>query len=211
MEINRNPENYQQFVPEHVQQNRIERNVLPQQNRQNSELCFTQALPLQWNPSGTRTFSFWTKWTNKSCHAAVRIRTWTQALALLVQYGGIDADFLGRCQFIDMAAYKLRVLTSLFQTQQQNHELRCMTFPNDEQAKWLEAFPTETAFPDFLYFMPEWDLLGASNNIQRLRVEARMASNVNPQVLRVSTEAFCEAVGLKAKMLMSIPLSEKWP
>ena len=45
-----------------------------------------------------------------------------------------------------------------------------MTFPSDEQAKWLEAFPTETAFPDFLYFMPEWDLLGASNNIQRLRV-----------------------------------------
>ena len=46
MEINRNPERYQQFVPEDVQQNRIERNVLPQQN----SVCFTQALPLQWNP-----------------------------------------------------------------------------------------------------------------------------------------------------------------
>ena len=142
----------------------------------------------------------------------VRIRTWTQALALFVQYGGIDADFLGQCQFIGMAAYKLRILTVfLFQTQQQNHELQSMTFPNDAQTKWLEAFPNETAFPDCLFFIPRWDLLGASNNIQRIRVEARMTSNVNSQVLRVTTAAFCEAVGTKAKVLMSSPLSEKWP
>ena len=129
-----------------------------------------------------------------------------------MQYGGVEADFLGQCQFIGMAAYKLRVLTSfLFQTQQQNPELHGMTFPNDEQAKWLEAFPNETAFPEGLVFIPNWDLLEASNNIQRLRVEARMASNVNQQVLRITTVVFCEAVGIKAKMLMSTPLSETWP
>ena len=148
----------------------------------------------------------------KNCNAAVKIRTWTQALALFVQYGGVEADFLGQCQFIGMAAYKLRVLTSfLFQTQQQNPELYGMTFPNDEQAKWLEAFPNETAFPEGLFFIPNWDLLEASNNIQRLRVEARMASNVNQQVLRITTTDFCEAVGLKTKMLMNNPLSEEWP
>ena len=38
-------ENYHQFAPEENQQNSIERDVLPQQNRQNSELCFSQALP----------------------------------------------------------------------------------------------------------------------------------------------------------------------
>ena len=85
-----------------------------------------------------------------------------------------------------------------------------MTFPNDEQTKWLDAFPSETAFPDSLFFIPKWDLLDASNNIQRLRVKARMASNVNPQVIRVTTAAFCEAVGIKEKMLISTPLSEKW-
>ena len=111
-----------------------------------------------------------------------------------------------------MAAYKLRVLTSfLFLTQQQNSDLHGMTFPNDQQAKWLEAFPNETAFPEHLYFIPNWDLLEASNNVQKIRVEARMASNINPQVLRITTAAFCDAVGLKAKMLMSNPLSEKWP
>ena len=56
-----------------------------------------------------------------------------------------------------MAAYNLRVLTffSLFQTQQQNPELHGLTFPNDAQAKWLEAFPNETAFPDSLFFIPK--------------------------------------------------------
>ena len=156
-------------------------------------------------------FSFWTKWTNKTCDAAVKIRTWTQALALFIQHGGIEADFLGQCQFIGMAAYKLRVLTSfLFQTQQQNPELHSMSFPNDAQAKWLEAFPNETAFPESLFFIPDWNLLDASNNIQRIRVEARMASNINTQVLRITTVDFCEAVGLKVKTLMSEPLSEKW-
>ena len=227
MEMNRNPENYQQFVPEEIAQNQVGRDVLPQLSRQSDELCSARALPLQWNPPGTRTawnrwgssikdfaliFSFWTKWTDQRCANAVRIRTWTQALALFVQYGGIDADFLGQCQFIGMAAYKLRILTAfLFQTQQQNQELQSMTFSNDAQTKWLEAFPNETAFPDGLFFIPKWDLLDASNNIQRIRLEARMASNVNSQVLRVSTAAFCEAVGMKAKILMSSPLSENWP
>ena len=124
----------------------------------------------------------------------------------------VDADFLGQCQFIGMAAYKLRVLTSfLFQTQQQNPELHGLTFPNDAQAKWLEAFPNETAFPDSLFFIPKWNLVDASNNIQKIRVEARMASNVNSQVLRVTTADFCEAVGLKTKILMSEPLSDRWP
>ena len=143
MEISRNPENYQQFVPEETAQYQMGSDVLPQQNRQNDDLCSAHAHPLQWNPRGTRTawnkwgssvkdfaliFSFWTKWTNQSCINAVRIRTWTQALALFVQYGGIDADFLGQCQFIAMAAYKLRILTAfLFQTQQQNHELQSMS------------------------------------------------------------------------------------
>ena len=86
-----------------------------------------------------------------------------------------------------------------------------MTFPNDAQAKWLEAFPNETAFPDSLFFIPKWNLVDASNNIQKIRVEARMASNVNSQVLRVTTADFCEAVGLKTKILMSEPLSDKWP
>ena len=227
MEISRNPENYLQFAPEESQQNSIQRDILPQQNRQKSEMCLSQALPLQWNPPGTRTewnkwgssvkdfaliFSFWTKWTNKHCNAAVKIRTWTQALALFVQHGGVEAGFLGQCQFLGMAAFKLRVLTSfLFLTQQQNSDLHGMTFPNDQQAKWLEAFPNETAFPEHLYFIPDWDLLDASNNIQKIPVEARMASNINPQVLRITTAAFCDAVGLKAKMLMSNPLSEKWP
>ena len=46
---------------------------------------------------------------------------------------------------------------------------------------------------------------------KKIRVEARMASNVNSQVLRVTTADFCEAVGLKTKILMSEPLSDKWP
>ena len=121
-----------------------------------------------------------------------------------MQYGGIEADFLGQCQFMGMAAYKFKILTAfLFQTQQQDHELQNMTFPNDAQTQWLETFPNETAFPDCLFFIPKWDLLDAANNIQRIRVEARMTSNVNSQVLRVTTAAFCEAVGTKAKVLMS--------
>ena len=94
---------------------------MPQQNKQKNDLCLSQDLPLQWNPPATRTewnkwgssvkdfvliFSFWTTWTNKTCDAAVKIRTWTQVLALFIQHGGIEADFLGQCQFIGMAAYK---------------------------------------------------------------------------------------------------------
>ena len=126
----------------------------------------------KWNKWGSSvkdfalTFSFWTKWTDKNSNAAVKIRTWTQALAQIIQFGGVEADFLGQCQFMGMAAYKLRVLTSfLFQTQQQNPELHSMSFPNDAQAKWLDAFPNETAFPEHLFFIPGWDLLDASNNI----------------------------------------------
>ena len=135
-------------------------------------------LPLQWNPPITRTdwnrwgstcqdfaliFSFWSRWTQKQNNEAVRIYTWTQALALFVRHGGAIADFLQQCQFVGMAAYKLRILTSfLFQTQHQNPILGNLPFSNHDQTKWLESLPNETAFPESLFFIPKWDLTKAS-------------------------------------------------
>ena len=45
---------------------------------------------------------------------------------------------------------------------------------------------------------------------QALRVEAHLEENVNPQVMRLTTIAFCESVGQDLKMLENTPLSEKW-
>ena len=108
-------------------------------------------------------FSFWTRWTQKQCPEAVKIHTWTQALALFVRYGGASADFLQQCQFVGMAAYKLRVLSNfMFQTQKQNDELNSLNFSNHSRDKWLESFPSETAFPDDLFFTSKWDLIGSN-------------------------------------------------
>ena len=90
-----------------------------------------------------------------------------------------------------MAAYKLRVLSSfMFQTQHQNSDLTNRDFSNQTQAKWLESFPNETAFPDGLFFVPEWDLTQANAKLQALRVEARLAENVNAQIVRITTDLF---------------------
>ena len=80
-------------------------------------------------------------------------------------------------------------------------------FSNDAQSKWLESFPCETPFPDDFFFIPKWDLSEASAKLQALRVEARLADNVNSQILRFTPDLFCESVGLADKMLMSIPFS----
>ena len=118
---------------------------------------------------------------------AVKIHTWTQALALFVQCGGANDDFLNQCQFTGMADKKLGVLAAfLFQTQQPKSDFSSMTFPTDTQTKWLEAFPNETAFLENLFFIPRWDQLEASNNLQALRAEARFVTNVNPQVMRIT-------------------------
>ena len=89
-------------------------NSLTRPCKQTCDLNLATALPLQWNPPTTRTewnkwgstsqdfalvFSFWTRWTQKHCQDAVKVHTWTQALALFVRYGGVSADFLQQCQF----------------------------------------------------------------------------------------------------------------
>ena len=226
MEMNREPDFYQQFAPEEQTSAQNSSNLLFRSCQQMHSLGFANALPLQWNPPTTRTewnkwgstcqdfaliFSFGTKWTQKQSNNAVKIHTWTQALALFVRHGGAIADFLQQCQFVGMAAYKLRVLTSfLFQTQQQDPVLSNLQFSNHAQTKWLESFPNETAFPDGLFFIPKWDLSQASAQLQALRVEARLEENVNPQIMRINTTAFCESVGQDLKLLENTSLSEKW-
>ena len=171
MELNRNPDSYQQFAPEESAPRRDVNHELARPCQQKCDLGLSNAMPLQWNPPVTRTdwnkwgssiqdfsliFSFWTRWTQKQSDVAIKVLTWSQALALFVRHGGVMADFLKQCQFVGMAAYKLRVLSSfLFQTQHQNSELSNLRFDNQNQAKWLEAFPSETAFPDGLYFTPK--------------------------------------------------------
>ena len=116
------------------------------------------------------------------------------------QHGGVDADFVNHCQFIGTAAYKSSSLSDTATRSRAAYH----HFPQ-RSTKWFEAFPNDTAFPETLVYISKWDLLDASNNIQCLRVEARMASNVNPQVIRVTSAAFCEAVGLTECMLMGTP------
>ena len=226
MEMDRDPDSYMQFAPEEQTATQHNSSCLARPNKQKCSLGFADALPLQWNPPISRTdwnrwgstcqdfaliFSFWSRWTQKQSNEAVKIYTWTQALALFVRHGGAIADFLQQCQFVGMAAYKLRVLTSfLFQTQHQNPILSNLQFSNHNQTKWLESLPNETAFPEGLFFIPKWDLTTASAQLQALRVEARLEENVNPQVMRFTTIAFCEAVGQDLKMLENTPLSEKW-
>ena len=226
MEMGRDPESYQQFAPEE-QKIILERsNQMARNYQQSHSLGFADALPLQWNPPSTRTewnkwgstcqdfaliFTFWAKWTQKQSNDAVKILTWTQALALFVKHGGATADFLLQCQFVGMAAYKFRVLTSfLFLTQQQNPVLSNLQFPNRDQTKWLESFPNETAFPEGLFFIPRWDLNEASAKLQALRVEVRLNENVNPHVIRITTSAFCETVGQEQMILENTPLSQRW-
>ena len=44
--------------------------------------------------------------------------------------------------------------------------------------------------------------------LQALRVEARLADNVNPQLVRIAPDIFCESVGQANKIFMSTtPLS----
>ena len=144
MELNRNSDLYQQFAPEEEAPRPVSDNSLMRPCKQACDLDLVTALPLEWNPPSTRTewnkwgsttqdfalvFSFWTRWTQKHCQEAVKIHTWTQALALFVRYGGASADFLQQCQFVGMAAYKLRVLSNfMFQTQKQNDDLSSLSF-----------------------------------------------------------------------------------
>ena len=152
MEMNREPDLYQQFAPEEQMPGQICNNTIARTCQQKRDLGFINALPLKWNPPVTRTewnkwgstpqdfalvFSFWTRWTQKQQSEAVKIFTWTQTLALFVRHGGASADFLQQCQFAGMAAYKLRVLSSsMFQTQHQNSDLTSLDFSNQNQAKW---------------------------------------------------------------------------
>ena len=84
-------------------------------SRQTCELCFSYALPLQWDPPRTCTewskwgstpqdfaslLPFWTTWTQQCNDSSVRIFTRTHALALFVQHGGACANFLPQCQFV---------------------------------------------------------------------------------------------------------------
>ena len=86
-----------------------------------------------------------------------------------------------QCQFVGMAAYTLRVLSNfMFQTQKQNDDLINLNFSSHSRDKWLEPFPQEAAFPDDLFFTSKWDLSEATVKLQALRVEARLADNVNP-------------------------------
>ena len=226
MEMNREPDLYQQFAPEQQPPGQVSNNTIARTCQQKRDLGFINALPLKWNPPVTRTewnkwgstpqdfalvFSFWTKWTQTQHSEAIKIFTWTQVLALFVRHGGAIADFLQQCQFAGMAAYKLRVLSSfVFQTQHQNSDLNSLDFSNQNQAKWLESFPNETAFPDGLFFIPQWNLTQANTKLQALRVEARLTDHVNAQIVRIPTASFCESVGQDRKLLMSTPLSEKW-
>ena len=111
------------------------------------------------------------------------------------------AAFLQQCRFVGMVAYKLLVLSS-FQPQHQNFDLSNLHFFNHERAKWLEFFRNETVFPDGLFLIPKWDLAQAN-----LKPSYKL---VNPQIVRITTAAFCESVGQGSKILMSIPVSGKW-
>ena len=47
--------------------------------------------------------------------------------------------------------------------------------------------------------------------LQALLVEARLADNVNPQLVRIAPDIFCESVGQANKIFMNTaPLSADW-
>ena len=88
MELNRNSELYQQFAPEEEASRPVNVNSLARPCKQTCDLSLATALPLQWNPPATRTewnkwgstcqdfplvFSFWTRWTQKHSHDAVKV------------------------------------------------------------------------------------------------------------------------------------------
>ena len=205
----------------------ISNNTIARRCQQKHDLGFVNALPLKWNPPDTSTewnkwgstpqdfalvFFFWTRWTQRQHSEAVKIFN-----CLDPSLSALRATWwrnLQQCQFAGMAAYKLRVLSSfMFQTQHQNSDLTNLDFCNQSQAKWLESFPNETAFPDGLFFVPRWDLTQANAKLQALRIEARLAENVNAQIVRITTDLLCESVGRDCKLLMILmntPLSEKW-
>ena len=111
-----------------------------------------------------------------------------------------------------MASYKFRLLTTyIFQNQGDNADLSHLVVGHERQAKWLETFPPETAFPESLYFIPAWDLTKAAFDLQAIRVDARLSDCVNSQVLRITPVQFCNAVGTVSASLMTIPLCKDWP
>ena len=216
MELNHNSDLYQQFTPEEETQRPDADGGLARPLRQNSDLGMSNTLRMQWIPPLTRTewnkwggtskdfaliFSFWTKWTQKHCDEAVKVHIWTQVLALFIRYGGAAADFLQQYQFVGMAAYKLRTLSNfMLLSQHQEATLKNLNFSNNTQDKWLESFPPETAFLDNMFFIPKWDLSEAIVKLQILRVEARLANNVNSQIMRINPTEFCESVGQAASL-----------
>ena len=106
-----------------------------------------------------------------------------------------------------MAAHKLRVLSNfMFQSQIQIADLSNLNFSNSNQDKWLESFPTETAFPDDLFFIPKGDVSEATVKIEALRIEARLAGTVNPQLARITPNVSCEPVGQADTILMNTTL-----
>ena len=230
MELCRNPELYDQFAQHsitHTDTVSIAGNIFRSHNQQFSLGRAVCPISFKWNPPINRTswnrwgstskdfallFSFWTKWTNQAAVHATKIKTWTQALALFVQRGGSSASFLRDCQFVGMASYKFRLLTTyIFQNQGDNDDLSHLVVGHERQAKWLETFPPETAFPESLYFIPAWDLTKAASDLQAIRVDARLSDCVNSQVLRITPVQFCNAVGTVSASLMTIPLCKDWP
>ena len=213
MELCRNPDFYDQFAQHNITHTDtlfVAGNIFSY----NQQLSLGRAvcpISLKWTPPINRSswnrrgsnskdfallFSFWTKWTNQAAVQATKIKTWTQALALFVQHGGSSASFLRDCQLVGMASYKFRLLTAnIFQNQDDNTDLSHLVMGHEKQAKWLETFPPEAAFPESLYFIPAWDLTKAASDLQTIRVDARLSDCVNSQVLRITPFQFCNAVG----------------
>ena len=146
--MNHNPDPYQQFAPEEQTPRQANNNSSSRPCQQKCDLGFSKALPLHWNPPVTRTewnkrgganqdvaliFSSWTRWTQKQCKRS----TSSLGPSLFVRHEGAIAVFLQQRQFVGMAVYQLRVLSSSpFQTQHQS------SVSNHDQAKWLECTPS---------------------------------------------------------------------
>ena len=139
-----------------------------------------ELLPLQWKPPNTRTdsnrwgappidysliFSFWSHMTHFNSLAAVKIKTWSQALAIFIQVGGKTAPFLAKCLNVGMAAYKFRTLSTHLLNAAYEHcdvlQLQDPPLPS----KWLPFLPLETSFPLNVYASHCWDLTQAATRI----------------------------------------------
>ena len=157
-------------------------------------------------------FSFWTRWTTQKHPDAVKINTWTHALTLFLQVGGLNAHFLSPCQLMGMAAYRFRLLSiGIFQLQKRDdlptEADMCVEFPE----KWLPTFPKERAFPDNLFFVPAWDLATSAVKLQSIKVEARLASQVNGHIMRFTPSEYGNAIDGKTFSLQTKPLFAHWP